>query len=162
MRNLPTLIFSTVFLAASLPAAAYAVDPPVGSYQKTSTVQSFSNSLLIASCHQDNNPNYRVSQIDVRHCGAEIFNRDGGLQCFAKQGFGIGRAIPRGSYVDSCKDIAVATDQKSISAQCKDREGNYRNTNLSTSGCSVGGEFDNNNGVLVCGVPKPGQRRGQK
>jgi hypothetical protein len=149
IRN-PSTLLATALFAASLTAVGYAANPPSGSYQKTCIVQSFGNSVLTAACRPENNPNFRSSQIDVRDCGAEIFNRDGGLQCFAKQGFGRGRAIPRGSYVDTCKDVIVTDDQKSISAQCKDRNGSFRSTKLTTSGCALGGRFDNDNGNLVC------------
>ena len=66
------------------------------------------------------------------------------------QGWGSGRAIPRGSYIDTCKDVIVSGDQKSISAQCKDGGGNYRTTQLSTGGCRLGGGLDNDNGNRVC------------
>ena len=145
-----SMLLSMAVFTASLPTLAYAADPPSGSYRKTCVVQNFNGSVLTAACHPENNPNFRTSQIDVQTCGAEVFNRDGGLQCFAKQGFGRGRAIPRGSYVDSCKDILVSDDQQGISAQCKDRNGNFRGTRISTSNCSVGGRFDNDNGNLVC------------
>src|SRR6202007_1927423 len=102
------LLFSMVALAASLPAVAYAAEPPSGSYQKTCSVQSFRNSVLTAHCQPENGPNFRTTQIDIRPCGEEVFNRDGGLQCYARQGWGSGRAIQRGSYIDTCKDVMVA------------------------------------------------------
>ena len=145
-----SVLLSMALLAATLPAAARAADPPNGTYRKTCAVQSFTNSVLTAACQPEDTLNFRISQIDVRTCGAEIFNRDGGLQCFAKQGWGSGRAIPRGSYIDSCKDVIVASDQKSISAQCKDGNGNYHSTQVSTTSCRLGGAVDNDNGNLVC------------
>ncbi|WP_213807050.1 CVNH domain-containing protein [Granulicella sp. dw_53] len=125
-----SMLLSTALFVASFSAVAHAADPPNGSYRKTCGVQSFKDSVLTAHCKPENSPNFTTSQIDIRACGAEIFNRDGGLQCFARQGWGSGRAIPRGSYIDSCKNIIVANDQKSIAAQCKDSNGNYRSTQL--------------------------------
>ena len=148
MKNPAKLLFMAVFVAG-LPSGVYAANPPAGSYQKTCAVQSFRDSVLTATCKPESSPNFRLTQIDIRACGPDVFNRDGGLQCYAKQGFGNGRAIPRGSYIDSCKDVIVTGDQKSISAQCKDGNGNYRATKISTSGCSLG-KLDNDNGNLIC------------
>jgi CVNH domain len=149
MRHTFVLLCMAAFVAG-LPAIAHADNPPGGSYLKTCAVQSFRNSVLTANCQPENGPNFRTTQIDTRACGAEIFNRDGGLQCYAGKGWGSGRAIPRGSYIDTCKDVIVTGDQKSISAQCKDGGGNYHRTQLSTGGCRLGGGLDNDNGNLVC------------
>lgn len=145
-----TVLLTMTLLGVSIPTAALAVNPPAGTYQKTCAVQNYTGSVLTAACRPEDTPNFRSSQIDVRGCGAEIFNRDGGLQCFARQGWGSGRAIPRGSYIDSCKNVVVSNDQTSITAQCKDGNGNYRNTQFNTNGCRVGSTLDNNNGNLVC------------
>jgi hypothetical protein len=141
---------STAFFAMSLSVAAHAADPPDGSYRKTCVPANFTGSVLTAHCQPENGPNFRTSQIEVHACGRDdIFNRDGGLQCFAPQGWGSGRAVPRGSYIDTCKNVIVTNDQKSISAQCKDGDGNYRGTQFTTAGCQSGA-LDNNNGNLVC------------
>lgn len=150
MRHTLVLLSMAAF-AASLPAVAHAADAPNGSYKKTCVIDSFRNPVLTAHCQPENGPNFRTTQIDVGPCrGAEVFNRDGGLQCYTPQGWGSSRAIPRGSYIDTCKDIIVAGDQKSISAQCKDGGGNYRRTQLATGGCRLGGGLNNDNGNLVC------------
>jgi hypothetical protein len=51
---------------------------------------------LTAHCRPEVGPNFRTTQIDVRACGAEVFNRDGGLQCYAKQSWGSGSRYPSG------------------------------------------------------------------
>ena len=143
---------SATMFAVSFFCGAYAADMPSGTYRKTCAVQSFRDSVLAAACQPENNPNFRVSQLDIRSCrpDPDVFNRDGGLQCFARQGFGEGRAVPRGSYIGTCKDVIVSAGRATISAQCKDSGGRYRNTQLSTIGCPVGAALDNDNGSLVC------------
>lgn len=147
-----SMLLCTAFFIASFSTATHAADPPSGSYRHTCAVSSFRDSVLAAYCSPENGGYQGSSQIDVRACGAEVFNRDGGLQCYTRQGWGSGRAIPRGSYIDSCKNVFVAGDQRSISAQCKDNNGNYRSTKVSTNSCprGAGGGLDNNNGNLVC------------
>jgi hypothetical protein len=141
-----------LLLAPVLPAAGWAANPPAGSYLKTCNLSGgFDGRVLGAFCEPENSPNRLFSQLDVRGCGDEIFNRDGGLQCFGKQGsWGSGRAIPRGSYIDTCKNVVVAGNQTNMQAQCKDQGGTYRATLLSLGGCSRNGGIDNIGGKLIC------------
>ena len=133
------------------PVAALAANAPNGSYRRSCTIRGFDGVRLEAFCAPESGPNFRLSQMDVRPCGGEIFNRDGGLQCFAGGGTqGSGRAIPRGGYVDTCKDIIVANNQSGMAAQCKNRGGSYRATSMSFNGCPPGSRIDNDDGRLVC------------
>ena len=151
MKHLGYKLGTAAFFAISWIACASAADAPGGSYRRTCAVKGFDGNRLEAFCSPENGPNQRLSQIDVRSCGAEVFNRDGGLQCYARSGIrGDGRAIPRGSYVDTCRDIVVSRDQGRMGAQCKDRGGTYRATQMSFGGCSAGARIDNDDGRLVC------------
>ena len=149
MRVTGHLLGVAALCAFSWPVAVSAATAPAGTYRQTCTVKAFDGVRLDAFCAPESGRNFRLSQMDVRPCGGEIFNRDGGLQCFARPGSrGDGRAIPRGGYVDTCKDILVSP--AGMGAQCKDRGGNYRATQMSLNGCQVGARIDNDDGRLVC------------
>lgn len=149
------------FAAAPITAAATATATPgpmanpTGSYTKSCLVIGrFDGAMLTATCRPEASALFRSSSIDTRSCAAEVFNRDGGLQCYARPGtWGSGRAVPRGGYIDSCKDAVVAADQHSLAAQCKDRGGQYRAAQLALDRCHLGDAIDNNDGQLVCRRP---------
>jgi hypothetical protein len=151
MRHARVLVLAAL-LAPVLPTVGQAANPPSGSYLRTCNVNgNFNGRLLEAFCEPENSPNRLFSQLDVTACGEEVFNRDGGLQCYAKQdSWGDGRAIPHGSYIDTCKNVVVSGDQSNMQAQCKDRGGAYRTAQLSLGGCRRGGAIDNDDGRLVC------------
>lgn len=56
-------------------------------------------------------------------------------------------AAPRGSYRDSCRSIRDRGD--TLTAECRDNRGRYRQTALRYRGCR--GDIGNDNGQLVCG-----------
>ncbi len=143
---------AALFCAAIFPTIAHAAAPPNGSYKRTCAVQTFTGSVLTAACQPDDSPNFRTTQIDILACrqDPDVFNRDGGLQCYTRQGWGSGRAVPRGSYIDSCKDVIVSGDQRTVTAQCKNNNGKYQRTEITTGSCRLGNGLDNQNGRLAC------------
>lgn len=147
-RRLGALVITTL-MAGAWPAGAAA--PPSGSYLQSCGVQSFDGRILAAFCAPEQGHVRNPSNIDVSQCGEPVFNRDGGLQCFARQGsWGSGRAVPHGSYIDSCRNVFVGPNQNDLIAECKNRDGRYFPTNLPLRGCRRGGPIDNDNGQLVC------------
>jgi len=142
------LLTIAAFALSTVSSPARADGEPGGSYKRTCAVSNFRDSILSAFCARESGPYHRASQLDVRQCDGDIFNRDGGLQCYTKTGWGSGRAIPRGSYIETCRDVTVSGQR--ISGQCKDGGGSYRSTSLMVDGCPIGTPIDNRDGRLAC------------
>lgn len=106
--------------------------------------------LLTASCATGGNPGAFVSTIDTSACGSDISNKDGALFCLAKPGtWGVGRVVPRGSYLESCRNASV--NGTKLIAYCVARDGNSRAyAKLDLSGCRMGNNITNVDAQLVC------------
>jgi hypothetical protein len=61
-------------------------------------------------------------------------------------------AAPRGSYMQSCQNIR--DDGRTLSAQCRDRDGRYRPSTLRYRDCRA--EISNQDGQLTCVGGRPG------
>lgn len=68
-------------------------------------------------------------------------------------------SIPRGDYVQSCRNIHIRGDR--LVAECQERDGDWRRTSLDDfNRCS--GEIVNNNGNLVCAQGQAGYGYGDR
>lgn len=65
-------------------------------------------------------------------------------------------AAPRGSYMQSCQN--VRDDGRTLSAQCRDRDGRYQYSSLRYRDCR--GEISNQDGRLTCTGGRPGNGGG--
>lgn len=59
-------------------------------------------------------------------------------------------AVPNGSYLASCQNVAISGDV--LSASCQLNDGRRRDTSISVSGCE-GVDIFNRNGSLLCVTP---------
>jgi CVNH domain len=138
-----------LLLCAALPAAAQdGSAAPRGTYLQTCSQIHFDGRKLVATCNHPGWPRQK-SAIDVSLCGGDIWNENGSLYCYARQGsWGRGRAIPRGSYVDSCG--ATIVSGVLLQSRCKGRNGEYNDTSLELTRCRMGTNISNIDGQLVC------------
>lgn len=113
---------------------------PPGSWQKSCRNPEVSGKILSADC-LDRGGRYRYSEIDLRICREPISNQNGYLTC------GEGPALPPGSWQQSCRDFEISG--RTLSAECRDRGGRYRYSELDLRGCRE--PVSNQNGQLTCG-----------
>ncbi len=93
---------------------------PAGSYSQTCREVRTRGDDLTAVC-QTMNGQWVASTLDhYDRCSGEIVNDDGQLQCTRRGG----RLVPVGSYSQSCRNVYVRGD--TLRAQCQDRDGNWR------------------------------------
>jgi hypothetical protein len=93
---------------------------PGGSYAQTCRDIRTRGDDLTAMC-QTMNGQWTASTLDhYDRCSGEIVNDDGQLQCTRRGG----RLVPVGSYSQSCRNVYVRGDV--LRAQCQDRDGNWR------------------------------------
>jgi hypothetical protein len=141
-----------LMLLSALPATPQAGSAaPRGTYLKTCSKIQFDGTTLAASCSLPEviTSNQIRSTINVTMCGGDIWNRYGHLYCYARSGtWGGGRAIPRGSYFDSCEYTEVGGTV--LRASCKNRNGDLTQTSLELKGCRLGSNISNIDGQLVC------------
>jgi hypothetical protein len=134
-------------LLTSLPAPGQQV--PNGSYLKSCGQFHMNGAMLTASCATGGNPGAFVSTIDTSACGSDISNKAGALFCLAKPGtWGVGRAVPRGSYLESCGDASVKGTV--LFANCTNRNGISTIPRLNLASCRMGNNITNVDGQLVC------------
>jgi hypothetical protein len=123
---------------------------PPGSYLKTCGDIHMNGTILTASCQTDRHS--YPSSLNVAFCGGgDIWNYYGGLYCHAKRGtWGQGRAIPQGSYIDSCYDMSVGGSV--LQGKCKDRSSKYRSdySRLDMKSCRTLNNITNLDGQLIC------------
>jgi hypothetical protein len=134
-------------LLTALPAPGQQV--PNGSYLKSCGQFRMNGTMLTASCATGGDPGAFVSTIDTSACGSDISNKTGALFCLAKPGtWGVGRAVPRGSYLESCEGASVKGTL--LSAGCTGRNGISRLAKLDLTSCRIGNNIANIDGQLVC------------
>lgn len=122
---------------------------PNGSYLKSCGQFRMNGTMLTASCATGGDPGAFVSTIDTGACGTDISNRAGALFCLARRGtWGVGRAVPRGSYLQSCEGASVK--RTSLTAGCTNRDGISRLAKLDLASCRMGDNIANLDGQLVC------------
>src|SRR5947209_16698047 len=116
---------------------------PRGSYQQTCRDIRVQGDRLEAECDTGNG-NWRRSSLDhFDDCSGEIVNDNGQLECTRRGG----RQIPRGSYVDTCRNIYVRGD--TLRANCQTGDGHWNWSQLNDWDDCRGG-IGNDNGHLVC------------
>jgi CVNH domain len=157
------------FFVATLFAVAaqksFADNLPAGSYTQSCRDVWVENDTLHASC-QTRAGNWITSVLpDISSCGGDISNQDGHLRC--NRGAGPpggyrtqGSPSPRGSYLQSCRDVWVEND--TLHASCQTRAGNWITSGLTyISQCR--GDISNQDGHLRCnrGAAPPGGSRTQ-
>ena len=94
---------------------------------------------LVGECRQDDG-RWRLMRLEnVEECRGKQAREDN-LAC-------LDRGIPRGSYLESCRDVEVRGDD--LRATCRRKGGNWRTTKLENFG-SCEGEIRNRDGRLSC------------
>lgn len=117
---------------------------PPGSYQQSCRSIVVSGQHMTASC-RGTDGGYGPTDFDLaRPCSGDIYNRDGFLTCVR------GGSPVRGSYYETCRDIAVTG--ASMSALCRRNDGSWLRTTLNPIN-SCPGDISNNNGQLQCNGP---------
>jgi hypothetical protein len=118
-------------------------DGPRGSYTESCRDIRIRGDQIFARC-EDLRGGWRETTLnDYHRCVGDIVNDDGYLQC-TRPG---GRIVPRGSYVETCRDIYVRGD--TLRARCKDRDGRWVWTQLNDWDDCRSGIF-NVDGRLEC------------
>jgi CVNH domain len=85
---------------------------------------------------------WRQTSVDLRACDRGIVNNNGHLECPRQQ---LVKAPP-GSYRESCRDISL--DGRQLSARCRRKNGEWRDSQLDTSRCRS--PIRNDDGRLTC------------
>jgi hypothetical protein len=138
------LVGALALIVLSRPVApgAMAMDDPPGSYQQSCKNIGMRGDDLRARC-KDAYGHYHDSVLDhADRCWGDISNNNGNLVC-EKNG-----AMPRGSFVQSCRDVRVRWNV--LLARCQNREGRWVDTSLEQfSRCNS--EISNEDGQLRCG-----------
>ena len=93
--------------------------PPRGSYTQTCRDIRVSGDSLRARCETSDGRWYDTSLDDYQRCIGDIVNDEGRLEC----GRAGGRDVPRGTYVQTCRQIHVHGD--TLRAQCETRDGRW-------------------------------------
>jgi CVNH domain len=123
-------------------AMAMAMDDPPGSYLQSCKNISMRGDDLRARC-RDVYGRYHDSVLDhADRCWGDISDNNGNLVC-EKNG-----AMPRGSFVQSCRDVRVRWNV--LLARCQARDGRWVDASLEQySRCN--NEISNEDGQLRCG-----------
>jgi hypothetical protein len=135
------------------------VRAPLGSYRDSCRNVRIDGDDLVAECRNRDGDWHRTTLNDYRRCGDEISNDDGRLRCDRggdrgdrsgdrdNDRMGGPGWQPRGSYQDSCRRIRF--DDGDLSAYCRTRSGDWRQTDLENAR-QCRGDIANDNGRLVC------------
>jgi hypothetical protein len=140
-----TVAFASIVLAGAV--AAFATDPPPGTYLETCTGATVQGDALAATCKRVDGSEQAASIPDLKVCTGDIWNIDGTLGC--AQG-----AVPAGPYSQSCQ-YATIVDQV-LKATCTVPNGIVE-ASLADYGKCLPGTINNIGGRLVCdvdGTPK--------
>lgn len=136
-------------------SAALAFAPP-GSYQNSCTNAYMDGNDLVATCETVRGDEVESVLPNVRSCRGDISNRNGQLTCQRGGGWVPPQEPedepdqfegPDGSYQQSCR--AVEVNGNTLSAECRDRNGRFRYSELPNyHRCR--GDIANRNGALFC------------
>ncbi len=157
LRRLAPLFIMATSTVISLPAVAQNAAMPGGSWQQTCEGASIQNGMLYARCRQDNGQ-YRQTSALLRSTCQSYSNRNGQLYC--DQGNASAQSRWRGSYDQSCRDIAVDKHGR-LSASCPKANGKFNRTNITPGQCPSY-RVANSNGKLVCETQSPDSGNGGK
>ncbi|MCE9521649.1 MAG: hypothetical protein K8S25_04365 [Alphaproteobacteria bacterium] len=140
----------------SLSGVAYADVIPRGSYQQSCSDFYTDGTTLSATCRKRYGESNYTTLRDYNDCRGDIANVDGRLKCVEDwdddqndddDNDHDGGWTPRGSYRDTCRRIDV--DGRTLQAECEDRNGRWRYTELNNFR-SCRGDIYNQNGILGC------------
>ena len=115
---------------------------PSGSYKNSCRDAYTEGKRLYAEC-QRRDGSWKKSSINYKNCNKNISNDNGNLICGSSDNNG---KIPPGSYKKTCRNIYK--DGNVLEAECKDKNGNWRNTSIKFKQCKDG--LKNDNGRLRC------------
>jgi hypothetical protein len=140
------LIAATVAFGA---ISAHAVQgPPPGTYRETCANIQVRGGNLYANC-QDREGRWRSTVLPyVDDCASAPANDNGQLTCARRDDWRERDRLPRGSYVETCRDIRMRGDL--LYARCQTVTGRWVRTSLGNIGGCVG-EVVNDDGQLQCG-----------
>lgn len=162
MTTVRSLVIALLAIAI-WPLTAQAQNVPSGSYQSSCQNIDADWQRLSAVCRKRNGQwNYSTLE-DYRRCRGDIANDNGRLTCVEGGGgyndgdyhdgdqngggYNDGDWTPRGSYQQSCRQIDA--DRNTLRAECRDRDGRWRYTELQDyNRCR--GDIANMNGMLRC------------
>lgn len=146
---------------SATPAAAQATAAPQGSYLQSCTNITFSGGVLGAYCSDGSGSGgglfggsefkegHPVS-LQTANCDpkGDVFNAYGTLFCIAKKGAEGVRAVPAGSYLQSCNSILVISHV--LHATCATGGDNTLVNSLTLAQCDLGQGINNISGQLIC------------
>lgn len=116
---------------------------PRGSYSQTCRNIDVRGDTLSAECDTGNGDWRRTSLDHYDDCSGEIVNDNGELECTRRGG----RQVPRGTYVQTCRNIYVRGDK--LRANCQTGDGGWNWSQLDDWDDCRGG-IVNDRGHLVC------------
>ena len=125
---------------------ASAAPIPQGSYRATCQDVRAGSNTLTATCQTRRGVWSFTTLGDYRDCQGDIANVDGRLTCMGDWDDG-DDWLPHGSYRESCRDEAV--ERGTLTAECRDRNGRWRYTELANVR-SCRGDIFNADGILRC------------
>jgi hypothetical protein len=149
MRSISTLSFFavTILLGSANPLSAAQEANPAGSYRQTCSDISVKKGNLYARCQDTKGKAHSAKLSHYEKC-SDITNKNGKLEC-SGGGDGAAPSQPRGSYIDSCRNIEMKGT--TLHAVCKSLDGREMPTSLKGANrCSEG--VANINGILNCEV----------
>ena len=128
--------------------AADAAPAPPGSYRQSCQDIYADGEVLAATCRK-NNGSWNYSTLsNYRDCEGDIANRNGRLECVRDDDDDDdGGWVPRGRYRETCRRVRV--EDGTLTAECVDRNGRWRYTELQNFR-SCRGDIANVNGWLRC------------
>ena len=142
-----TVALASFVLASAV--AAFATDPPPGTYLETCTGATVTGDALAATCKRVDGTEQPASLPDLKICTGDIWNNDGVLGCAQGE-------VPAGPYTQSCQYVTVV--DQTLKATCTVANGIVEAT-LPDYGKCLPGTINNIGGRLVCdvdGTPKGG------
>jgi hypothetical protein len=146
MRAFALVALAAIGAAISFQAPVQASYVPPGSYSQSCEAIAVVRGYLNAKC-QDTSGNWHLAQAYIASCpGGSFANNDGTLVC-GRGGFGIGRALPFGSWRASCNNATLAGGI--LTASCDNSNGSWRTSSLAMANCPSR-NVSNVQGSLVC------------
>lgn len=167
LHRMPRAVgFAAAFLVLSA-GSALAQPEPDGSFTDSCQNVQVRNGDLRAQCRTANGGWNWTTLDDYERCDGDIANLNGELVCREgandddtgpgrppgpppsppQGGWNSGGNLPNGSYRQTCRNIEV--DRDDLDAECQDRNGRYRDTQLDDyRRCR--GDIANDNGTLRC------------
>ncbi len=146
MKRFAGIVVGLVGSIVILCGTALGAPIPQGSYRATCEDIHAGENTLTATCRTRRGGWNDATLRGYRDCDGDIANSDGRLTCVGDWQDDDGW-LPPGSYRDSCRDMEMR--QGTLVAECKDRNGRWRYTELA-SARSCRGDIANVDGILRC------------